>query len=176
MKTHLYAFVRGIPRPFIRHESRGVIVKGRATSIGYEPKYKPDVDPKARGYEMQMRWNRLHEWRHALRSAILPRKPSEPWDGPVQLELVVYVPRPVELNHPKYPRGCIVCDKKPDADNYGKVVMDVMSGCGVWVDDGRVWCGRYVKLYHAIGGTPGVRIWARLAGKRPVPTLWEQAV
>lgn len=175
MRTHIDVVVHGIPRPFIRHESRVVRVNGRWSSVGYEPKYKPNPNPASKGYDMQVRWNRLHEWRHTLRSAILPRKPHEPWDGPVKLEVVIYVPRPQELYRPKYPRGCIMCDRKPDADNYGKVVMDVMSECGVWTDDGRVWCPRYPKVYHAVGGGPGVRIRARLCGNAGIPSLWEPA-
>lgn len=170
--------VPGVPVPFIRHETRTFRVGRGFRTEGYEPAYNPNPNPASKFYDQQLRWNRLHLWRASIRRFVLAHKPAEPWDCPFSAHLVFYVPRPESLLKPSSPRGCIPCDKKPDADNYAKVILDTITDCGIWVDDGRVWDLRAVKLYHAMGCAPGarIRIRARVPASFGAPFLWEQPV
>ena len=53
----------------------------------------------------------------------------QPYEEPVEVSIICAVERPqtTKLPHPR-----------PDADNYGKALMDAMTQAGVWKDDSLV--------------------------------------
>lgn len=82
-----------------------------------------------------------------------------PLEGPLRLEIEVVTP--IAASWPKKRQeaartGQELPTKKPDWDNFGKVV-DALN-LVVWVDDGQICDGRVVKRY---GDKPGmwVRVW-----------------
>jgi len=64
--------------------------------------------------------------------------PSEPWDGPVYLEVRAVFPRPKRLMRRKDPDGEVWCVRKPDLDNLMKIVCDALTRAGLWRDDAQV--------------------------------------
>jgi len=71
--------------------------------------------------------------RHAVLAEVMPalRKPVE---GPVELELWLFMPRP--KSHPKTKRTLPAT--QPDVDKLVRGVMDALTSAGVWLDDGQV--------------------------------------
>lgn len=86
--------------------------------------------------------------------------PSQPWDGPVRLDIDIYVDRPQRLLKRSSPRGVIWCTNKPDRDNVEKGVLDGLTKVGLWLDDKQVCDGTVRKFYVAIGSNPGLVITA----------------
>jgi len=125
----------------------------------YTPKRK--IGPRTKGGTVQ-------GWRDAIAAALAGRCPPEPWNGPVSLELVFYFSRTEKLLKPRAPAGVLRHFVKPDADNVEKAVMDAMTRCRVWKDDGRV-CDKVTrKRYAAKGCGPGLRIVAELLDPQEV--------
>lgn len=71
--------------------------------------------------------------------------PTQPVSGPVRVDLVIVRPRPARLRRRKDPDGLLLCDRRPDADNVRKMVLDGLSAR--LVDDAQVCDGRTVKVY-----------------------------
>lgn len=72
---------------------------------------------------------------------------GDPFKGPVKVEVILTVAKPVSALKRKYP--CV----RPDIDNYQKAIFDALEGI-LWKDDGQVCDCHIVKLY----GHPGITI------------------
>lgn len=114
--------------------------------------YTPDPKDKETGVK------KVSAWKQAIATASLGRKPAAPLDCPVRVDLTLYFPRPKSLMRRKDPDGPVLMDRIPDRDNCDKSVLDAMTDCGWWVNDGRVCAGEPLKLYHAKTGRPGALI------------------
>ncbi len=87
--------------------------------------------------------------------------PDEPWEGPVEIDIDFYFPRPQYMLKPKYPRGAIYHTSRPDRDNCEKAVLDALKECGLFKDDSQVCTGTVTKWYVAVGMSAGAKIQAR---------------
>ncbi len=70
-----------------------------------------------------------------------PHVPSAPLAGPLEIEIVCYLPVPkswTKANCTSALMGHIRPDKKPDADNLAKHLLDAMTAAGFWLDDAQV--------------------------------------
>ena len=83
-----------------------------------------------------------------LIASLLPPD-HQPYEGPVEVSIICAVERPqtTKLPHPR-----------PDADNYGKALMDAMTQAGVWKDDSLVGRIAITKRWTRSGETPSVYI------------------
>lgn len=74
-------------------------------------------------------------------------KPLKPLEGAIKLTILFCFPakKPHKHGQPKVTR--------PDTDNMAKLIKDVMTDCGFWVDDAQVFDERYCKVYS---DNPGV--------------------
>lgn len=96
--------------------------------------------------------------------------PREKWDGPVRLDVTVYLERPHRLLKKSSPLGPIWCTTKPDRDNIEKAVLDALTDAGLWLDDKQVCAGEVQKFFVAIGSRPGLVI---VASRLDEPTQLE---
>jgi len=80
---------------------------------------------------------------------LLGHRPPEPLQGPLILVVRAYLPIP-QSQSKKWKAAALACqiapEKKPDWDNLGKNLCDVMNGI-FWVDDKQIVDGRVIKLY-----------------------------
>ena len=81
----------------------------------------------------------------------------KPTAGPVTVSVYVYLPRPKTLCRKKDKSGTIWAPVRPDADNYGKGIMDALNGIA-YADDGQVCRLTVCKQYHEIGGMPRTEV------------------
>jgi Holliday junction resolvase RusA-like endonuclease len=71
-------------------------------------------------------WNHNNQSKIALKRALYDQKEKAPLiSGPVKLDAIIYLPKGMSI------------DGKPDWDNLGKTVGDVLTGL-VWEDDCKV--------------------------------------
>ena len=85
-------------------------------------------------------------------------RPASPIQGPVDVQLEFWMPRPKRLMRIKDTELAIFHEAKPDLDNLIKAVLDVLTSDGLWLDDSQVSRLQAVKMYHAKGGSPGAQI------------------
>ena len=130
--------VSGTPKPQPRPRARAV--KRRNGSVGVQIFPLGSADA----------------WRAKLRASV--PSPVEPPCGAIALRLEFSLPRPKRLFRKHDPTGPILHVCKPDADNLAKAVMDELTDCGWWRDDGQVAELVVTKHYAAMDGVPGVRI------------------
>ena len=93
-------------------------------------------------------------WKNQVADLIASLLPEGhvPFDWPVEVSITCVVERPktTKLPHPR-----------PDADNYGKALMDAMTQAGVWKDDSQVARLEVTKRWTKPGEPPGVYIHVR---------------
>lgn len=75
---------------------------------------------------------KLKEAKRILRLHLRPFKPKEPLVGPVELHVLWLFPRGKCHKHKEWRVT------KPDTDNLQKMLKDVMTDLGFWVDDAQV--------------------------------------
>ena len=75
---------------------------------------------------------KLKEAKRILRLHLRPFKPKEPLVGPVELHVSWLFPRGKRHKHKEWRVT------KPDTDNLQKMLKDVMTDLGFWVDDAQV--------------------------------------
>lgn len=98
----------------------------------------------------------VHAWRTAIRRAVIDSRAGKGSGSPVRealsVRLGLYLPRPKSHHRasgaltgqaPRMPVG-----PKFDADNLAKAVLDELTDCGVWEDDGQV-CDLIVSKRYA---------------------------
>lgn len=144
---------RGRPRP--RHGAR--IIGGKAVSMTYHPT-KIRIGKNGKPTPDSLAWVRANEWYEAVRVALLPQRPAQPWEGPVRVTIDVYFERPQRLLKKKSPAGAVRHTAKPDRDNVDKSILDALTEAGLWHDDSQVCDGPVRKWYAAKGCGPGVII------------------
>lgn len=87
---------------------------------------------------------------------------DNPLEGPVSMDIIIYVPRPQRLK--SGPAGPILCTKRPDRINYAKLLEDLLQPKAIWnfkgfyLDDSQVCAGPVEKWYHAKDKGPGAMI------------------
>jgi Holliday junction resolvase RusA-like endonuclease len=82
---------------------------------------------------------------NAIGTEALKHRPAQPFPGPLSVQIDVFRARPksmtkrerMTLRHPI---------KKPDADNYAKLILDALNGI-MWLDDAQVVDLRVRKMY-----------------------------
>jgi crossover junction endodeoxyribonuclease RusA len=101
-------------------------------------------------------------WKKAVAIHCMPNRPRDPFDCPVKVDINFYFPRIKEhYRTGKHagelkPNAPVLHTVKPDKDNAEKLVLDVMTKAGWWVDDSRVCTGTPTKVYA--DGQPGAMI------------------
>ena len=129
-------FVAGEPLGEPRTRARGMMIGGKA---------------RARVY----RDTGADVWKQAVARAASDFVPKEPIDVPVGVTLGFVMPRP------KSRKKDVWHTAKPDADNLAKAVLDVLTKCGVWVDDSRVAFLHATKSYEC-ASNPRVGCWVSI--------------
>lgn len=151
--------VAGTPRARPRPRSRAMFSKkkGKHVAVPYHPKPKvPKAGEKLKGHDRA--WQLANEWYEAVKAAIEPFRPAEPWTGPIRLDITVYFERPKRLCRKKDPPDPVRHTYAPDRDNLDKSVLDALKEAGLFKDDGQVCAGAVEKWYAAKGCGPGVKI------------------
>lgn len=125
--------------------------------------------PTTRVYDPE---KHVKPWKAAIRRAMEPiLRFSQPthWDclplpGPLRVDMLFKMPRPRAMvrKRPHPEDGEIPHVKTPDLTNLAKLVEDVLTGLGVWLDDSQVCDGWIRKVYHRDkGGEPGLELTIR---------------
>jgi Holliday junction resolvase RusA-like endonuclease len=89
-------------------------------------------------------------WKGQIAIGARPFIPKQPILGPVKLTLDFRLPRPKKHFHNNgalRTDAPIWCEKKPDADNYAKAVMDALTILRFWGDDCQVCVLKVRKAY-----------------------------
>ena len=81
----------------------------------------------------------------------------KPLEGPLQVSVTFYLPRPKRLMRKKDPAGPIPHTARPDVDNLWKSTADALSGLA-WRDDSQVCQTIAHKWYAEKDGVPRVEI------------------
>ena len=125
-----------------------------------EPRMRARAIPDGRGGHIGSVYpdTSADDWKTLVRLQSGRYRPREPWDGPVRVDLVFYLPRPQRLMRKRDPDGPVPATCKPDRDNAEKLLLDVWTRMGFWCDDAQVCDGRVVKLYTAKNGREGVQV------------------
>jgi len=76
---------------------------------------------------------------------------------PIQLTVIIYLPRPKRLCRKKDAPGCVPCASRPDADNFLKAVQDALIGV-CYADDALIYHVHLTKWYHEMGKMPRTEI------------------
>lgn len=83
-------------------------------------------------------------------------RPSQPFKGPLKMDLVFILPRPKAMMRKCDPDDLIPMPRKPDRDNLQKGTQDGLSASGFWLDDAQIFDGRVAKFYAEKGGQPRI--------------------
>jgi len=110
-------------------------------------------------------------WKGEIALAARELRPAAPHDGPVELVLHFFMPRPKSHSGAKglKPTAPHEHTSKPDFDNLAKAVCDALTRLGFWRDDGQVWRSMVEKVYVPAGQRVGLEIIVHL-DERPTPT------
>jgi len=106
-------------------------------------------------------------WRKAVARAAGLRF-ADPIEGPIEVEITVYLVRPGRLNRKRDYEGPVLAPGAVgDVDNFAKAILDAINGI-VFRDDAQVTDLIARKRYHAKGAAPGALIVVREADAVPV--------
>ena len=75
---------------------------------------------------------KLRDAYHTLLWHLERNKPSRPFEGPVKLTVKWLFPKGKSHKHMEWRVS------RPDVDNLMKMLMDLMTKCGYWIDDSQV--------------------------------------
>lgn len=103
------------------------------------------------------------EWKGLIAAAVRPVIPATPIEGPVELTIMFYMPRPknhFRSNGDIKPKAPNFHTSKPDLDNLEKAVKDALTQLQVWRDDSQVALKITEKRYTQTGA-PGANIKVR---------------
>lgn len=101
------------------------------------------------------------EWKACVAAAARRHRPPQPLEGPLSVEIVFHMPRPLSHFGTGRNAGILKADAptwhvcRPDADNLLKAVLDALTQLGMWHDDSQVCKPSVVKRY---GHRPGADI------------------
>ncbi len=91
-----------------------------------------------------------------LAQMIAPHAPAEPFDEPVAVRVDWTFPYRASERRGVVKAGLDVPhDRRPDLDNLGKALLDVMTALGFWTDDGRI---ALLATSKAWGRRPGIAV------------------
>jgi Holliday junction resolvase RusA-like endonuclease len=76
---------------------------------------------------------RTAPWEESVVAAAVPYRPEEPLDGPLELWVTFYLPRPKSL-----PKHITEPTKRPDKSKLVRCLEDGLTRAGIWTDDARV--------------------------------------
>ena len=91
----------------------------------------------------------------ALVALLLPHAPAVPISVPVRLDVLLTYPYRTTDRRAKKTGQEVVKSTRPDLDNSMKLLQDVMTHCGYWVDDALVADLHVRKVY---GQEPGLQM------------------
>lgn len=83
-------------------------------------------------------------------------RPSQPFIGPLKMDLVFILARPKALMRKCDSDDLIPMSRRPDRDNLQKGTQDGLSAAGFWLDDAQIFDGRVAKFYAEKGGDPRI--------------------
>jgi Holliday junction resolvase RusA-like endonuclease len=110
---------------------------------------------------------------NTARAAIAAEGLTVPLTGPLEVRLVLVHARPGSLFARKHDDGRLWRDRKPDADNVAKAVLDGLTLARLWADDAQIarlsvaqFDGAIVDRKAKISEAPGVTVtvWQMAAG------------
>jgi Holliday junction resolvase RusA-like endonuclease len=122
----------------------------------------PKGQPRGRAFKNKAGQVRIYDpgtaegWKSAIAIAAKSALPAEPLTCPVRLELIFYLKRPARLCKKSSDPAPTWATSKPDIDNLEKAVLDALTTIRMWADDALVVDVSTLKVYHAIGGRPGL--------------------
>ncbi len=91
-----------------------------------------------------------------LAQLLAPHAPAEPFDEPVAVRIDWTFPYRTSERKSVVKAGLVVPhDRRPDLDNLGKALLDVMTALGFWTDDGRI---ALLATSKAWGRRPGIAV------------------
>lgn len=73
--------------------------------------------------------------------------PRVPYEHPLRMQIVYRFPMRKSEKKWKRDRPAIPCDKRPDADNLAKGLIDAMGKVGFFRDDSQIYDLKITKLY-----------------------------
>jgi Holliday junction resolvase RusA-like endonuclease len=108
-------------------------------------------------------------WRECVTVAAKQSRPVAPFTGPCRVDIVFIFPRPknhfstgakggLSRSAPRFWHTKGKGEYGGDRDNLEKTILDVLTQCGFWTDDGLVCCGQVVKRWACIGERPGALV------------------
>lgn len=122
----------------------------------------------------------LKSWRQEMVDAMVRHRPDKPLDGPVAVNIKLYVPRPqthyrtgehagdLKVNAPKLPAA------GRDIDKIARAILDAGQIARWWVNDARVCELKIVRRYDdVIGERTWVFAWGITEPNQPQPELIE---
>jgi Holliday junction resolvase RusA-like endonuclease len=92
-------------------------------------------------------------WKAQVAIAAKPYLPQAPHQGPLEVNLTFFFPRPRKhfrtgkRAHELRPDAPVYHIAKPDRDNSDKAVLDALTQLGMWGDDCQACAGKIRKLY-----------------------------
>ena len=84
-------------------------------------------------------------------------KIKKPMQGPINMTIIFFLPRPQRLIWKKRPMPIVPAPKKPDIDNLAKTILDGMRGVA-FIDDSQITIMHLFKRYHAGDQGPWTQI------------------
>lgn len=118
-----------------------------------EPKGRPRAY-RANNYIRFYTPKSTKDWEESIARQSLQYKPPSPHLGPVEMDIIFYLPRPKSLS-----KKVIIHMKKPDVDNLTKCVCDALEGI-FFKNDSQIF--RITLEKHYTEMTPGIHIQMRL--------------
>lgn len=94
---------------------------------------------------------KLPAWMRAVKQEAAKNRPNAPIDGPVDVSMDFYLPRP---KRPRYDVPAV----KPDADKLARSILDGLEGAGILKNDSRVTHLEATKHYANEATPPGADI------------------
>lgn len=85
-------------------------------------------------------------------------RPTEPFIGPLRVDLTFVFSRPMRLRTKRSPDGLIHHIVKPDRDNCAKGATDALSECGFWLNDCQIYTGMISKYYAEREGRSRIEV------------------
>ncbi len=149
--------VPGVPRPQPRARTRVVQPRG---GRAFAHIYNPDTNK-------EWKQSLLLSSRIARRQNPLPLcdrlvpQDKRPWDQAVRVDVEAFFDPPAWMAKwlERTPLECsLPMLEKPDRDNLDKVILDVLTQEGWWLDDSHVYVGKVGKWYVRPGYAAGVKI------------------
>lgn len=99
----------------------------------------------------------VNAWKANVKTEAKKVMPQSPWEGPIDLRLTFFLPRPKNRCRKKDPQGPMWCPSSKDIDNLYKSVTDALSGL-LYRDDRQIVYAVVQKKYHSKDGRPNAII------------------